>query len=83
MMEDAKNGMFWLILTREVSRLARNTVDTLQETRKLKSYGDEVYFTEDNIRTSDDTDGELTEKERQEKRAGLIDAFLISSEFEN
>lgn len=59
MMEDAKNGMFSLILTREVSRFARNTVDTLQETRKLKSYGVEFYFTEDNIRTSDDTDGEL------------------------
>lgn len=59
MMKDAKNGMFSLILTREVSRFARNTVDTLQETRKLKSYGVEVYFTEDNIRTSDDTDGEL------------------------
>lgn len=59
MMEDAKNGMFSLILTREGSRFARNTVDTLQETRKLKSYGVEVYFTEDNIRTSDDTDGEL------------------------
>lgn len=59
MMEDAKNGMFSLILTREVSRFARNTVDTLQETRKLKSYGVELYFTEDNIRTSDDTDGEL------------------------
>lgn len=59
MMEDAKNGMFSLILTREVSRFARNTVDTLQETRKLKSNGVEVYFTEDNIRTSDDTDGEL------------------------
>lgn len=59
MMEDAKNSMFSLILTREVSRFARNTVDTLQETRKLKSYGVEVYFTEDNIRTSDDTDGEL------------------------
>lgn len=59
MMEDAKNGMFSLILTREVSRFARNTVDTLQETGKLKSYGVEVYFTEDNIRTSDDTDGEL------------------------
>ena len=83
MMEDAKNGMFSLILTREVSRFARNTVDTLQETRKLKSYGVEVYFTEDNIRTSDDTDGELTEKVRQAKREGLIDAFLFDSVSEN
>ena len=83
MMEDAKNGMFSLILTREVSRFARNTVDTLQETRKLKSYGVEVYFTEDNIRTSDDTDGELIEQVRQAKREGLIDAFLFGSVSEN
>ena len=43
MMEDAKNGAFDLIVTREVSRFARNTVDTLQQTRTLKKYGVEVY----------------------------------------
>ena len=59
MMEDAEAGMFDLIITREVSRFARNTVDTLQETRKLKRMGVEVYFTEDNIHTLDDEDGEL------------------------
>lgn len=59
MMEDAKNGCFDLIVTREVSRFARNTVDTLQETRKLKKMGVEVYFTEDNIWTFNDEDGEL------------------------
>ncbi len=32
MMEDAENGCFDLIVTREVSRFARNTVDTLQQT---------------------------------------------------
>ena len=37
MMEDAKAGKFDLIITREVSRFARNTVDALQETRKLKN----------------------------------------------
>lgn len=37
MMEDAKNGAFDLIVTREVSRFARNTVDTLQQTRTLKN----------------------------------------------
>lgn len=37
MMEDAKNGEFDLIVTREVSRFARNTVDTLQQTRILKN----------------------------------------------
>ncbi|MCR5836915.1 MAG: recombinase family protein [Lachnospiraceae bacterium] len=59
MMEDAKNGRFNMIITREVSRFARNTVDTLQQTRILKNYGVEVYFTEDNIHTLDDSDGEL------------------------
>lgn len=59
MMEDAKEGKFDLIITREVSRFARNTVDTLQETRNLKRIGVEVYFTEDNIWTFNDEDGEL------------------------
>ena len=59
MMEDAADGRFDLIITREVSRFARNTVDTLQETRKLKKIGVEVYFTEDNIWTFNDEDGEL------------------------
>ncbi len=45
MMEDAKDGHFDLIVTREVSRFARNTVDTLQQTRLLKRMGIEVYFT--------------------------------------
>ena len=59
MLEDAENGFFDLIVTREVSRFARNTVDTLQETRKLKKMGVEVYFVEDNIWTFNDDDGEL------------------------
>ena len=59
MLNDAKNGCFDLIITREVSRFARNTVDTLQETRKLKKIGVEVYFSEDNIWTFNDDDGEL------------------------
>ena len=59
MMEDAEKGCFDLIVTREVSRFARNTVDTLQETRRLKKIGIEVYFTEDNIWTMNDDDGEL------------------------
>lgn len=59
MMDDAARGCFDLIITREVSRFARNTVDTLQETRKLKKLGIEVWFTEDNIWTMNDEDGEL------------------------
>lgn len=59
MMQDASEGKFDLIVTREVSRFARNTVDTLQQTRILKHEGVEVYFTEDNIWTMNDEDGEL------------------------
>ena len=58
MLCDAKAGLFDLIITREVSRFARNTVDTLQYTRELKAKGIEVFFINDNIRTLD-SDGEL------------------------
>ena len=58
MLEDAKAGKFDLIVTREVCRFARNTVDTLVTTRQLKNLGIEVYFVEDNIWTMDG-DGEL------------------------
>lgn len=58
MIEDAKQKKFDMIITREVSRFARNTVDTLQFTRMLKEYGVEVFFINDNIKTFDG-DGEL------------------------
>lgn len=59
MMQDASKNKFDLIVTKEVSRFARNTVDTLQQTRILRREGVEVYFTEDNIWTMNDEDGEL------------------------
>ena len=58
MIDDAANEEFDIVITREVSRFARNTVDTLQYTRELKRNGIEVYFVEDNIWTFD-PDGEL------------------------
>lgn len=58
MLNDAKYNKFDLIVTREVCRFARNTVDTLVITRQLKEIGVEVYFVEDNIWTMDN-DGEL------------------------
>ncbi|MFR2670936.1 MAG: recombinase family protein [Acutalibacteraceae bacterium] len=58
MIDDAKEKRFDLIVTREVCRFARNTVDTLVTTRELKNIGIEVYFVEDNIWTMDG-DGEL------------------------
>lgn len=50
MVQDAKQKKFDLIVTREVCRFARNTVDTLVVTRELKNYGVEVYFVEDNVK---------------------------------
>lgn len=58
MIKEAKQKKFDLIVTREVCRFARNTVDTLVVTRELKNYGVEVFFVEDNIWTMDN-DGEL------------------------
>lgn len=58
MLEDARQGKFDLIVTREVCRFARNVVDTLVVTRELKSIGVEVFFIDDNIWTMDG-DGEL------------------------
>lgn len=58
MIEDALHGEIGLILTKEVSRFARNTVDTLAYTRKLKACGIGVIFTIDNIDTRE-SDGEL------------------------
>lgn len=58
MISDAKRGKFDLIVTREVCRFARNTVDTLQLTRELRNFGVEVFFVSDNIWTMDG-DGEL------------------------
>ena len=58
MIEDAMRGQIDLILTKEVCRFARNTVDTLFYTRKLKEKGVGVIFTIDHIDTRD-SDGEL------------------------
>ena len=53
MVSDAKAGKINLILTKSISRFARNTVDTLQTVRELKALGVEVIFEKENIRTLD------------------------------
>ena len=58
MISDCENGKINLILTKEVSRFARNTVDTLCFTRKLSALGIGVIFMNDGIDTRD-KDGEL------------------------
>jgi len=58
MIDDGKSGKFDLVLTKEVSRFARNTIDSLTYTRELLSSGVGVFFQNDNICTID-PDSEL------------------------
>ena len=58
MIRDALSGKIDLIVTKSVSRFARNTVDSLTTIRKLKDNGIEVYFEKENIYTLD-SKGEL------------------------
>ena len=51
MVEDGLNGKFDLILTKEVSRFARNTLDSIFYTRELLKSGVAVFFENDNINT--------------------------------
>jgi len=44
MVQDALDGKIDLIVTKSVSRFARNTVDSLTTVRKLKEHGTEIYF---------------------------------------
>ena len=58
MMKDALSGKIDLIVTKSVSRFARNTVDSLTAVRDLKAKGVEIYFEKENIWTLD-SKGEL------------------------
>ena len=58
MVEDGKSGAFDLIVTKEISRFARNTLDSIKFTRELLACGVGVYFQNDNINTLDE-DSEL------------------------
>lgn len=58
MIDDAKNKKFDLIITKEISRFARNTLDSIGYTRELKRHGIGVIFMNDNINTLD-ADAEL------------------------
>ena len=51
MINDAKNNKFDLILTKEISRFSRNTLDSIKYTQELLASGVGVYFLNDNINT--------------------------------
>lgn len=58
MIADAKSDMFDFVITKEISRFARNTLDSIGFTRELLSSGVGVFFQNDNINTLDE-DSEL------------------------
>ena len=58
MVEDGKAGAFDLIITKEITRFARNTLDSILYTRELLGSGVGVFFQNDNINTFDE-DSEL------------------------
>lgn len=58
MIRDALDGKIDLIITKSISRFARNTVDSLVNIRKLKDHNVECYFEKENINTFD-SKGEL------------------------
>jgi DNA invertase Pin-like site-specific DNA recombinase len=58
MIRDGEAGKFDLVITKEISRFARNTLDSIAYTRQLFAAGVGVYFENDNINTLS-SDGEL------------------------
>ena len=68
MIEDCLAGRIDLVLTKSISRFARNTVDTVTTIRKLKEKGVGVYFEKENIFTTDSKGDEAV--------ARLIQGFL-------
>jgi len=52
MINDAKVGLFDLIITKEISRFSRNTLDSIKYTRELLNSGVAVLFVNDNINTA-------------------------------
>ena len=55
MLEECEKGRIDLILTKSITRFARNTVDTITTVRHLKEIGVSVYFEKENINTLDDS----------------------------
>ncbi len=51
MMKECENGNIDIIITKSVTRFARNTIDSIEAIRKLKSLGITVYFEKENINT--------------------------------
>ena len=60
MMKDAEQGLFDMVVVKDISRFARNTVDLLQNIRKLKSLGIETQFLTANMTSMGNSEFVLT-----------------------
>ena len=60
LMRDAESGLFQMVVVKDISRFARNTVDSLQSIRKLKSIGINTVFLTANMDTMGDSEFVLT-----------------------
>lgn len=60
MMSDAEHGLFDMVVVKDISRFARNTVDLLQSVRKLKSHGIETQFLTANMTSMGNSEFVLT-----------------------
>ena len=60
MMTDAESGLFDMVVVKDISRFARNTVDLLQNIRKLKSLGIETQFLTANMTSMGNSEFVLT-----------------------
>ncbi len=60
MMSDAEHGLFDMVVVKDISRFARNTVDLLQNIRKLKALGIETQFLTANMTSMGNSEFVLT-----------------------
>ena len=60
MMSDAEHGYFQVLVVKDISRLARNTVDLLESVRRLKALGIETLFLNANMTSLGDSEFILT-----------------------
>lgn len=83
MIKDALDGKIDLIVTKSVSRFARNTIDSLTTVRKLKEKGIEVYFEKENIYTLDSKGDAFTTNTIQTDKKPVLENTVNTSIFES
>lgn len=75
MVADCRAGKIDMVITKSISRFARNTVTLLQTVREFKALGVDIYFEEQNIHTMSG-DGELVEVTGLEPAASCFQTDL-------